>query len=135
MAIKVILIDDEAGVRLLLRKIIEKHSAENQGNGEEANFEIVGESDNLADAVTLFTRTQPDVVFLDIDINGASEDLEKSFVAAVFLPSGLRAEHGNNDIVKVTAEDGSESEYKINIEKNIKNILCHFSNICINWIK
>lgn len=72
MAIKVILIDDEAGIRLLLRKIIEKHSAESQGAGEEAAFVIVGESDNLADAVTLFTRTQPDVVFLDIEMNGAS---------------------------------------------------------------
>ncbi len=67
MAIKIILIDDEAGVRLLLRKIIEKHSAESH-----AAFEIVGESDNLAEAVTLFTRVMPDVVFLDIEMKGAS---------------------------------------------------------------
>lgn len=72
MAIKVILIDDEAGIRLLLRKIIEKHSSESHESGDDAEFEIVGESDNLADAVTLFTRTLPDVVFLDIEMNGAS---------------------------------------------------------------
>lgn len=62
LAIKVILIDDEPGIRLLLRKII----------GKQPDFEIVGESDNLADAVTLFNRTQPEVVFLDVEMNGAS---------------------------------------------------------------
>lgn len=62
MAIRVILIDDEPGIRLLLRKIIEKQQ----------DFEVVGESGSLAEAVTLFTRTQPQVVFLDIEMNGAS---------------------------------------------------------------
>lgn len=62
MAIKVILVEDESGIRKLLRKIIER----NEG------FEVVGESDNLADAVTLFTKTKADVVFLDIEINGTS---------------------------------------------------------------
>lgn len=62
MAIKIMLVDDEPGVRLLLRKIIEKQDA----------FEIVGECENLTDAVMLFNRTQPEVVFLDIEIDGAS---------------------------------------------------------------
>jgi two-component system LytT family response regulator len=62
MAIKVILVDDESGIRMLLRKIIERQEG----------FEIVGESDNLAEAVTLFTKTKAEVVFLDIEINGSS---------------------------------------------------------------
>jgi len=62
MAINVILVEDEIGIRKLLRKIIER----NEG------FEVVGESDNLADAVTLFTKTKAEVVFLDIEINGNS---------------------------------------------------------------
>jgi two-component system LytT family response regulator len=62
MAIKVILVEDESGIRKLLRKIIER----NEG------FEVVGESDNLTDAVTLFTKTKAEVVFLDIEINGTS---------------------------------------------------------------
>lgn len=62
MAIKVIIVDDEAGIRLLLRKIIERQKA----------FEVAGECDNLADAVTLFTRTVPEVVFLDIELGGSS---------------------------------------------------------------
>ena len=59
---KVIIIEDESGIRLLLRKIIEKKK----------EFQVVGETDNLTDAVTLFNRTKPDVVFLDIEISGAS---------------------------------------------------------------
>lgn len=62
MAIKVILIDDDAGIRKLIRKIIE--------NSE--GFEVVGESDNLSDALTLFTRTKAEVVFLDIELGGVS---------------------------------------------------------------
>jgi two-component system LytT family response regulator len=59
---KVILVEDESGIRKLLRKIIEQNSG----------FEVVGETDNLADAVALFTRTKAEVVFLDIEINGTS---------------------------------------------------------------
>ena len=62
MAISVIIVEDESGIRTLLRKIIEK----NEG------FEIVGESDNLVDAVSLFTKTKAEVVFLDIEMNGSS---------------------------------------------------------------
>lgn len=59
---KVILVEDESGIRMLLRKIIEQNGG----------FEVVGETDNLADAVALFTKTKAEVVFLDIEINGAS---------------------------------------------------------------
>lgn len=62
MAIKIMLVDDEPGVRLLLRKIIEKQKA----------FEIVGECGNFTDAVLLFNRAKPEVVFLDIEMDGAS---------------------------------------------------------------
>ncbi|MHB8127946.1 MAG: LytR/AlgR family response regulator transcription factor [Mobilitalea sp.] len=62
MAIKVILVDDESGIRMLLRKIIER----NEG------FEIVGESDNLTDTVTLFTKTKAEVIFMDIEISGSN---------------------------------------------------------------
>ena len=59
---KVLLVEDESGIRLLLRKIVEKNK----------EFQVAGEADNLTDAVTLFHRTKPDVVFLDIEISGAS---------------------------------------------------------------
>lgn len=59
---KVILVEDESGIRMLLRRIIEQNTG----------FEVVGETDNLADAVALFTRTKAEVVFLDIEIKGTS---------------------------------------------------------------
>jgi two-component system LytT family response regulator len=59
---KVILVEDESGIRKLLRKIIEQNTG----------FEVVGETDNLADAVALFTKTKAEVVFLDIEINGTN---------------------------------------------------------------
>ncbi len=62
MAMKVIIVEDENGIRKLLRKIIE----------QKEGFEVVGESDNLTEAVTLFTKTKAEIVFLDIEINGAS---------------------------------------------------------------
>ena len=57
---KVMLVEDESGIRLILRKIIERHGG----------FEVVGESDNFADAVVQFGRLKPDVVFMDIGIRG-----------------------------------------------------------------
>jgi len=57
---KVMLVEDESGIRLVLRKIIERHGG----------FEIVGEADNFADAVVQFGRLRPDVVFMDIGIKG-----------------------------------------------------------------
>ena len=62
MAIKVILVEDENGIRKLLRTIIERKEG----------FEVVGECDNLEEAVSLFSKTKAEVVFLDIQIKGAS---------------------------------------------------------------
>lgn len=57
---KVMLVEDEKGIRLLLRKIIEKHGG----------FEIVGECGSFSEAVVQFGRLKPEVVFMDIGIQG-----------------------------------------------------------------
>lgn len=62
MSIKILLIEDEKGIRTLLSKII----ARNEG------FEVVGECDSISEAITLFTKLKPEVIFLDIEINGGS---------------------------------------------------------------
>lgn len=62
MPISVILVEDEEGIRKLLRTIIERNDG----------FEVVGESDNLTDAVSQFINTRAEVVFLDIEIKGTS---------------------------------------------------------------
>ncbi|MGB4657578.1 MAG: LytTR family DNA-binding domain-containing protein [Mobilitalea sp.] len=75
MAIKVILIDDESGIRTLLRKIIER----NEG------FEVVGESDNQEEGVGLFRKTKAEVVFLDIEMK-ESNGLECAKIIADLEP-------------------------------------------------
>jgi two-component system LytT family response regulator len=75
MAIKVIIVEDESGIRKLLRKIIENKEG----------FEIVGECDNLSEAVSLFTKTKAEVIFLDIEING-SNGLECAKIIADMEP-------------------------------------------------
>lgn len=57
---RVMLVEDESGIRLILRKIIERHGG----------FEVVGECESFSDAVVQFGRLKPDVVFMDIGIKG-----------------------------------------------------------------
>lgn len=58
MTDRVMLVEDESGVRLLLKKIIERHDG----------FAVVGESESFSDAVVQFSKLKPDVVFMDIGI-------------------------------------------------------------------
>ena len=60
--IKVSVIEDEPEIRKLLCKIIEKQDG----------FQVVSESGNISEAITDFNRYHPDVVFVDIDLNGES---------------------------------------------------------------
>lgn len=62
MAIKVMLVDDEAHIRLILRKVIERNDS----------FCVVSECDNMTDALLEFNEKQPQVVFMDIEIKGSS---------------------------------------------------------------
>ena len=62
MAIKVMLVDDEAHIRLILRRVIERNPA----------FCVVSECDSMTDALLAFHETQPEVVFMDIEIKGSS---------------------------------------------------------------
>ncbi len=56
--IKVLIADDEAGMRLILRKRIEKA----------AGFCVVGEAETGGEILALYDRLRPDVVFLDVDM-------------------------------------------------------------------
>jgi two-component system LytT family response regulator len=58
----VLIIDDEAPARLLIRQYLE-------GNN---HFEIIGECDNGLEAVTAINNLEPDLVFLDIKMPGLS---------------------------------------------------------------
>ena len=58
MELKVFLADDDAGMRLMLRRIIESMDG----------FAIIGEAVNGADAVKQCVALKPDIVFLDVEM-------------------------------------------------------------------
>jgi two-component system LytT family response regulator len=55
---KVIIVDDEQGMRLILKKALMKMS----------NIEIIGEAQNGLDAVELVEKLRPDGVFMDVEM-------------------------------------------------------------------
>lgn len=58
MKLKVIIGDDEAGMRLVLRKAI----------GKKEEFEIIGEGENGLEVLSLAERLKPDIVFVDVEM-------------------------------------------------------------------
>lgn len=60
--IKVMLIDDEPEIRRILHKMVEK----------QPDYQVVSENGDFSGAIVDFTRYRPDVVFMDIDLNGES---------------------------------------------------------------
>lgn len=60
--IKVSIIEDEPQIRKLLCKMIEKQDG----------FQVVSECGSFSEAITDFNKFHPDVVFVDIDLNGES---------------------------------------------------------------
>lgn len=62
MKLKVLLVDDEPHIRKILQKVIEDNPA----------FEVVGDCDNMTEAIIQFNGKKPDVVFMDIEINSGS---------------------------------------------------------------
>ncbi len=58
--IRVLIADDEPGMRLILRKIVER----------EEEFELCGEADNGPELIRQFEELRPDVCFLDVEMPG-----------------------------------------------------------------
>ena len=56
--IKVLIADDEQGMRLIIRKFLEKSGG----------FEIVGEAVNGKAALELYEEQKPDVIFMDVEM-------------------------------------------------------------------
>ncbi len=59
MAVNVLIVDDLAFIKIVLRDIVEK-----------AGFRVVGEASNGEQAITLYQDTRPDVVLMDITMPG-----------------------------------------------------------------
>lgn len=60
--ISVMIIEDEEKIRKILKKMIEKTEG----------FQVVAEAGNFAEAVQEFSVERPQVVFVDVDLNGDS---------------------------------------------------------------
>jgi two-component system chemotaxis response regulator CheY len=59
MAVNVLIVDDLAFIKIVLRDIIEK-----------AGFRVVGEASNGEQAISMYQDTRPDVVLMDITMPG-----------------------------------------------------------------
>jgi len=62
MPLKVLIVDDEPGMRLLIGKTVEKLKG----------FQVIGEAASGEEALKIFEAQKPEVVFLDIELNGMS---------------------------------------------------------------
>jgi len=59
MAVNVLIVDDLAFIKIVLRDILEK-----------AGFRVVGEASNGEQAISMYQDTRPDVVLMDITMPG-----------------------------------------------------------------
>lgn len=62
MNIKVLIVDDEQGIRTIIKKILDKSGG----------FDIVGDTDNGEEAIGIFKEHHPEVVFFDVEMPGFS---------------------------------------------------------------
>ncbi|MCR5584864.1 MAG: LytTR family DNA-binding domain-containing protein [Lachnospiraceae bacterium] len=60
--IKVMVVEDEEQIRSILKRMIEKNE----------DFKVVSACGNFASAISDFLKLRPEVVFMDIDLNGES---------------------------------------------------------------
>ena len=65
--IKIILVDDHRSVLWGLEKLIE---------GEYPRMHVVGTATTLAEAMRILENTSPDVIVMDIDLNGESGSVQ-----------------------------------------------------------
>ena len=90
--IRIMLVEDDPGMRLVLRRLIEK----------EEGFAVVAEADNAADALHLARETEPDAAFLDIEMpldDGAPS------ISGVDTARRLCEEHEHIAIIFATGHD------------------------------
>lgn len=101
--IRIILVDDHSIVREGLRMIIENDS----------EIEVVGETENMADALRLVEREKPDVVLLDLDL-GKESSLDK--MSEIFKAN-------ENSRVLILTGVLDENQHKRTMQKGAQGIL------------
>ena len=61
---KVMIVEDEEGIRKLLVKIVSKNES----------FQVVAECAGFHDAIKMYSECQPDIIFMDIEIKENEAD-------------------------------------------------------------
>ncbi|GKX67560.1 LytR/AlgR family response regulator transcription factor [Inconstantimicrobium mannanitabidum] len=62
MDIKVLIVDDEQGIRTVIKKILDKSGG----------FQVIADTDNGDEAIGIFNEHRPEVVFIDVQMPGCS---------------------------------------------------------------
>src|SRR5206468_902154 len=65
-AVRVLIVDDEHLARQAMRRLLAGHS----------EIEIVGEAESLSEAAASIERTEPELVFLDIELGGGDDGFD-----------------------------------------------------------
>ena len=63
---RVLIVDDERLARQAMRRLLAGHD----------EIEIVGEAENLSEAIAATERTHPELVFLDIELGGGADGFD-----------------------------------------------------------
>ncbi len=117
--IKVIIIDDNADVRLLIEKLLADHP----------QIKIIGQARNCSEAIALISKKEPDVILLDIEMpDGSGFDVLKHFPNPLFKTIVISAynQYAINAL-KLSAVDYllkpiTREELIESIEQTVKNI-------------
>jgi two-component system nitrate/nitrite response regulator NarL len=98
-SVRIVIVDDHAMVRVGLRMLIE----------QESGLHIVGEADELEEAVRLTAREQPDIILLDLDMAGQNgldilpDLLTTARRARVLVLTGIRDPEAHRAAVRLGA--------------------------------
>lgn len=116
---KVLLVDDAAFMRMMLKKVL-----------EELNFEIVAEAKSGKEAVRLYKQYKPDLVTMDISmpemdgIEATEKIIEKDPKAKIIICSALGQKRKIIESVKAGAKDFILKPFdKANVYSKIKNLI------------
>ncbi len=100
MAVKVLIVDDAAFMRMMIKNILGK-----------AGYEIVGEAENGAQAVSKFKEMQPDLITMDITmpemdgITAVKEIMKMDSSAKIIMCSAMGQQAMVIDAIQAGAKD------------------------------
>lgn len=128
--INTIIIDDETGIRNVIKSLLERFCP---------NINLIGQADSVESGLELIIKTHPDLVFLDVEMPGGSGfdildglsnyNFQTIFVTAYDKYAIQAIKFSALDYIlkpinsKELVESVKKMEYKINDDQNIRSLL------------